>query len=39
MIGKMLGHYQITNQLGKGGVCEVFQAKECSQIDIGCEQL
>ncbi len=28
MIGKMLGHYQITNQLGKGGMGEVFQAKD-----------
>jgi serine/threonine protein kinase len=27
MIGKTLGHYQITNQLGKGGMGEVFQAK------------
>ncbi len=28
MIGKTLGHYQITNQLGKGGMGEVFQAKD-----------
>ena len=28
MIGKMLGHYQITNQIGKGGMGEVFQAKD-----------
>ncbi len=28
MIGKALGHYQITNQLGKGGMGEVFQAKD-----------
>ena len=39
MIGKTLGHYHITNQLGKGGMGEVFEAKECSQIDIGSEQL
>ena len=26
MIGKTLGHYQITSQLGKGGMGEVFQA-------------
>jgi Tol biopolymer transport system component len=28
MIIKMLGHYQITSQLGKGGMGEVFQAKD-----------
>ena len=28
MIGKTLGHYQITNQLGRGGMGEVFQAKD-----------
>ncbi len=28
MVGKTLGHYQITNQLGKGGMGEVFQAKD-----------
>ena len=28
MIGKTLGHYQIRNQLGKGGMGEVFQAKD-----------
>ncbi len=28
MIGTTLGHYQITNQLGKGGMGEVFQAKD-----------
>src|SRR5512136_2909037 len=28
MIGKTLGHYQITKQLGKGGMGEVFQAKD-----------
>ncbi len=28
MIIKTLGHYQITNQLGKGGMGEVFQAKD-----------
>jgi serine/threonine-protein kinase len=28
MIGKILGHYQISNQLGKGGMGEVFQAKD-----------
>ncbi len=28
MLGKTLGHYQITNQLGKGGMGEVFQAKD-----------
>ena len=28
MIGKTLGHYQVTNQLGKGGMGEVYQAKD-----------
>ena len=28
MIGKTLGHYQITNQLSKGGMGEAFQAKD-----------
>jgi serine/threonine-protein kinase len=28
MIGKTLGHYEITSQLGKGGMGEVFQAKD-----------
>jgi serine/threonine protein kinase/Tol biopolymer transport system component len=28
MIGKTLAHYEITNQLGKGGMGEVFRAKD-----------
>jgi eukaryotic-like serine/threonine-protein kinase len=28
MIGKTLGHYQIISQIGKGGMGEVFQAKD-----------
>jgi serine/threonine protein kinase len=28
MIGKTLGHYQITTQIGKGGMGEVYQAKD-----------
>jgi serine/threonine protein kinase len=28
MIGKTLGHYQITSQIGKGGMGEVFQATD-----------
>ncbi len=28
MIGKTLGHYQITIQIGKGGMGEVYQAKD-----------
>ena len=28
MVGKTLGHYQISFQLGKGGMGEVYQAKD-----------
>jgi serine/threonine protein kinase len=28
MIGKTLGHYQITSQIGKGGMGEVYQVKD-----------
>jgi eukaryotic-like serine/threonine-protein kinase len=28
MVGKTLGHYQISSQLGKGGMGEVYQAKD-----------
>jgi serine/threonine protein kinase len=28
MIGRTLNHYQITSQLGKGGMGEVYQAKD-----------
>jgi serine/threonine protein kinase len=28
MIGRTLGHYQITSQIGKGGMGEVFQARD-----------
>ena len=27
MIGKTLAHYEITSQIGKGGMGEVYQAK------------
>jgi serine/threonine protein kinase len=35
MIGKTLGHYQITSQLGKGGMGEVYQAKD-QKLAEGC---
>jgi serine/threonine protein kinase len=28
MVGKTLAHYEITSQLGKGGMGEVYQAKD-----------
>jgi serine/threonine-protein kinase len=28
MIGKILGNFEITSQLGKGGMGEVYQAKD-----------
>jgi len=28
MIGNTLGHYQITSLIGKGGMREVYQAKD-----------
>ena len=28
MIGKALAHYQITAEIGKGGMGEVYQAKD-----------
>ena len=28
MIGRTLGNFEITSQIGKGGIGEVYQAKE-----------
>jgi len=28
MIGKTLGHYQVTSEIGKGGMGKVYQAKD-----------
>jgi hypothetical protein len=28
MIGKTLAHYEITSRLGKGGMSEMYQAKD-----------
>jgi len=33
MIGKTLGHYQITNQLGKAGMGEVLKSRDTR---LGC---
>jgi hypothetical protein len=38
MIRKMLGYYQITSQIGKGGVGEVYQAKGCEFKPNGLPQ-
>jgi hypothetical protein len=34
VIGKTLAHYEITSQLGKGGMEDVYRAKE---LKLGCE--
>ncbi|HSW40288.1 MAG TPA: protein kinase, partial [Acidobacteriota bacterium] len=40
MIGKTLGHYQITSQIGKGGMGEVYQAKDLTLgRDVGIKVL
>jgi hypothetical protein len=31
MIGKTLGHYEITSQPGKGGMGEVYQASQMAE--------
>jgi len=33
MIGKTFGHYQISDQIGKGGMGEVYQAKDAPDSD------